>query len=141
MRAIGAWVVCAAVLAAGCGEGPRSDKAKKEKAGDKAKGALAIEGLPEEETILNGKSARWEARLSWSVGFAEPVQLTASVEPAERGVRAEVEPATADPRTDKKAAVVVTVGEAAASGDYKVTVAGKAAGGSREVTVKVPKKE
>jgi uncharacterized membrane protein len=138
MRAV---VLCGLFLSALVIAGCSSEKPKDGKPAEKAK--FSLEGLPEKTRALNGKDATLTASVSWSGSPKEEVRLAVTVAPADMGVTARVEPTVLKP-PEQSLKVIVSVGESAASGDYKVKLTGKsdsAGEASVETTVQVPKKE
>jgi hypothetical protein len=116
------------------------DKGKPGPAG----GKFTLGGPAGPAQVLNGTEKGFDCRLTWSAGPAEEVRLSVAAAPADRGVTAAVEPSAVKPGGAEQLRVTVSVGEAAAAGDYQVTLTGRAdqAGpASHTFTVQVPKKE
>jgi hypothetical protein len=147
-----AWLAVVLVALSGCGpEGKKAGEAK-DRAKGSAKPALTLVGPAEPVEILNGKQATLNVKVQWAGSAREELQLTVTVSSADRGVTAQVQPGRLK-REEEQAAVTVTVGEAAASGDYKVKLTTRVASAgegvtlpsrfeaSWEGTVRVPKKE
>jgi hypothetical protein len=113
------------------------------KEGGKGKPAAAgfnLSGPSGPVEVLNGQTKRLPLEVQWKSGPREDVKLSATVEPADRGVSVKIEPDVL-PGGERKAEVVIRSGETAPAGEYKVTVTGKAAKAgtaTREITVKVP---
>jgi hypothetical protein len=151
MRRI-AWVVIVLIGVAGCGQEKKKESADRGKEKRTAKPALTLSGPSEPVEVLNGKQATLAVKVQWAAAGREELQLSVTVTPAEKGVTAKAEQGTLK-REDDQAAVIVTVGEAAASGDYKVKLTTRAASAgsgttlmsqyetSWEGTVRVPKKD
>jgi hypothetical protein len=77
-------------------------------------------------------------------GFKEDITLSAKVEPADKGVTAEVSPTTLKGGDYKKAEVTIKASDKANAGDYNVIVTGKPAKGQETnvtIKVKVPEKK
>jgi hypothetical protein len=141
MRRI-AWLVVVSVGATGCGPETGKDGAARGKRKGAPKPAFTLSGPSDPVEVLNGKQATLDVTVRWGTGPKEELQLSATVEPADRGVTARPEPSALKADEDR-AAVVVMVGEAAASGDYKVKLRAKGAAGEAawEGNVRVPKKD
>jgi hypothetical protein len=142
MRGIGVCLL-SAVVAAGCGGPAERGKDGTPKPGVQAR--FAFRGGPEEPVaVLNGDTWSYQLTVEWISSAKEEVRASVSVEPADKGVTARVEPDVVKPTDEQKVNVTVTVSEAAASGDYRITLIGQTptAGQARqEVTTQVPKKE
>lgn len=77
-------------------------------------------------------------------GFKEGITFSAKVEPADKGVTAEVSPKELKPGDYKKVELTVKAGDKAAPGEYTVTVLGKPTKGNETsvgVKFKVPEKK
>jgi len=97
-------------------------------------GPFTLIGPREAIEVLHGQDQPVEITIDWKVPDREPVELSAQVEPRDRGVKVRSE--------DNK--VIVSVMETALSGTTKVTVTGKTSRhGSASTTfeVKVPRKD
>jgi uncharacterized membrane protein len=124
-------LVLGLVAFAGCNTSPTGG-------GGAAGGTFKLKA-PVMTTKLNkGESKPVEVTLDRGKDFKEDVALTATVDPADKGVTAEVSPKDVKKSDPAKADVKVTATEKASHGDFNVTVTGKPAkGDSTSVTFKV----
>jgi hypothetical protein len=91
--------------------------------------------------VKQGETKTVDITADTDKNFKEDVALTATVEPADGGVAAELDPKTIKASDPKKATLKITATDKAKVGDYTVTVKGKPTKGSEtsvNVKVKVP---
>jgi hypothetical protein len=95
-------------------------------------------------TVKHGSNQTFDITVDKGRDFKEDIHFTAHVDPADKGVKADVEPkawTAAGPNTVK---VSVSVDDKAPAGNYKVYVTGKPAVGTETAVhfdVKVPEKK
>lgn len=94
--------------------------------------------------VAHGQTKNVEITVDADKNFKEDVTLTATVEPADKGVTAELDPKTVKASDPKKTNLKITATEKAAPGEYTVNVKGKPTKGPETtvpVKVKVPEKK
>jgi hypothetical protein len=111
--------------------------------GGQAGGTFKLKGPATSTTVQHGKTKTVEITASEDKNFKEDVALTATVEPADKGVTADLEPKTIKASDPKKANLVIKATDKAADGEYVIHVTGKPTKGESttvDVKVKVEKK-
>ena len=112
--------------------------------GGGAGGTFKLKGPEKSTTVKHGGTEVVDINVSEDKNFKEDIALTATVTPDDKGVTATLEPTTikaGDPKTSK---LTVKAKDAAADGDYDITVTGKPTKGRSTnlvVKVNVPKKK
>ncbi|HWG44808.1 MAG TPA: hypothetical protein VN688_18685 [Gemmataceae bacterium] len=93
--------------------------------------------------VKQGETKTVEISINESKDFKEEITLTATVEPADKGVTATLDPKTVKGGDVKKTELKIAASDKANAGKYVVTVKGKAKGAdtSVNVEVKVPEKK
>jgi uncharacterized membrane protein len=112
--------------------------------GGQAGGTFKLKGPVTSTTIKHGGQEVVDITVDNDKNFKEDVALTADVNPADKGVTAELDPKTVKAGDPKTAKLTIKASDKAAAGDYQVVVTGKPAKGDSTnvaVKVKVPEKK
>jgi uncharacterized membrane protein len=107
-------------------------------------GTFKLRGPATATDVKHGETKTVEITASEDKNFKEDVALSASVEPADKGVTAELDPKTIKASDPKKANLLIKATDKAVAGEYSVTVTGKPTKGDATtlvVKVKVPEKK
>jgi hypothetical protein len=134
MKRVGIGIVLAGLLAlGGCNPGGTG--------GNTLGGAKFTLRAPRDTSkgLHGGEPIKVHIRIVRGQDFSEDIELSAPVEPKDKGVTATIAPATLKASEEQQTAqLTVSVGELAEAGLYRVIVTGKSAtGGTADVTVKV----
>ncbi len=107
-------------------------------------GTFKLKGPATSTEVKHGDTKNVEITANEDKNFKEDVALTAAVEPADKGVTAELDPKTIKASDPKKTNLMIKASDKAAPGEYVITVKGKPTKGdatSVMVKVKVPEKK
>jgi hypothetical protein len=111
--------------------------------GGQAVGTFKLKGPLTSTTVKHGETKTLEITANEDKNFKEDVALTATADPADKGVTAEMEPKTIKASDPKKANLIVKATDKAADGEYVIHVTGKPTKGESttvDVKIKVEKK-
>jgi uncharacterized membrane protein len=111
--------------------------------GGKTGGTFKLKGPLTTTTVKHGETKTVEITASEDKNFKEDVALTATIDPPDKGVTAELEPKTIKASDPKTANLIIKATDKAADGEYVIHVTGKPTTGEPttvDVKVKVEKK-